>query len=368
MSTKCPDCGHVSPGDPRICPGCGREVRRFDPSRCEFCGSRISPEAESCGNCGAPVQRGSFVPEQSVTPAPSSYSRSIRVGCTAAAVLLAILTAGLVIAVSGTTGRHTSEASGTETAEEHGAVVTEAPRPDSVYTGFIEEDRNTVETVWPGVLTALPDSCYYPSPYDPCAAFRFAVGGRRILAKIEASAPFDLVMTLLREDEAGLSYVAWNEDGPTGTDPLIMAPLSEGTYIALVTNLGGWEFGRVRFLWSVVMEEIPLVTRDTTFSVSLSSTTPVFHFDIDIVRGRTYSIRTVSESRNMDAFVQLTTREGSILSDDDSGRNDNCWGDANLTFTAGPLQEGMAFVVVRPYSMYSPSYSDMEVVVTTGTP
>lgn len=312
------------------------------------------------------MQKESFVPEQSYTPAPSARPTSLKVGCIVAAVLLSVLISGFIMFVSRTSDLVTDGASVTRPAEEPDAVVIDAFEPDSVHSGQIEEDRNTVETVWPGVLTALPDSCYYPSPYDPCAAFRFTVNGRRVLARLEASAPFDLVMTLLREDETGLSYVAWNEDGPTGTDPLILAPLSGGTYIALVTNLGGWEYGRVRFLWSVAMDDIPLVTRDTTFSVSLNSTTPMVCFDIDIARGQTYSIRTVSESRNMDAFVQLTTQDGSVLSDDDSGRNDNCWGDAHLTFTAGPLQEGRAFVVIRPFSQYSPSYSDMDVIFTIG--
>jgi len=298
----------------------------------------------------------------------SSPATALKTGCIVAVIILADLIAGLVMFVSKASDVLTGDSSGARAVEEPGAVVIDAFEPDSVHAGLIEEDRNTVESIWPRILTDLPDSCYYPGPYDPCAAFRFSVSGRRVLARLEASAPFDLVMTLLREDGTGLSYVAWNEDGPTGTDPLILAPLSGGTYIALVTSLGGWEFGRVRFLWSVVMEDIPLVTRDTTFSVSLSSTTPMVCFDIDIARGSTYSIRTVSESRDMDAFVQLTTLEGSVLSDDDSGRNDNCWGDAHLSFTAGPLQEGRAFVVVRPYSQYSPSYSDMDVVFTIGGP
>lgn len=368
MATKCPECGHVSPGDPRVCPGCGREARRYDPSRCEFCGSRVTFGSTSCGNCGAPLQQGSEIPEQGGTPTVSHTATTIRTGCIVAVVVLMAIVAGVVTLLSRSSSVFTREVTSAETGVKLEEVVVDASLPDSIHTGYIEEDRNTVESIWPRVLTDLPDSCYYPSPYDPCVAFRFNFEGRRALVKLEASAPIDLVMTLLREDETGLSYAAWNEDGPTGRDPMIVTPLSEGTYIALVTCLGGWEYGRVRFIWSVVMDDIPLVTRDTTFSVSLSNATPMACFDIDIVRGRTYSIRTVSRSPNMDSFVQLTTQEGSVLSDDDSGRNDNCWGDAHLSFTAGPLQEGRAFVVVRPYSTLSPSYSDMEVVFTIGSP
>ncbi len=368
MATKCPECGHLSPGDPRICPGCGREARRYDPSRCEFCGSRVAFGSESCGNCGAPLQQGPAVPETGGAPVVSSSTTALRTGCIVAVAVLIALVAGLVMFLSRSSRVFSPEVSSTETIEKLEEVVVDASVPDSIHTGYIEEDRNTVEIIWPRVLTDLPDSCYYPSPYDPCAAFRFRVEDRRALVKLEASAPIDLVMTLLREDETGLSYADWNEDGPSGSDPMIVTPLSEGTYVALVTCLGGWEYGRVRFLWSVVMEEIPLVTGDTTFTVSLSSTNPMACFDIDVQRGRTYSIRTISRSQNMDAFVELTTEGGSVLSDDDSGRNDNCWGDACLSFTAGPLQEGRAFVVVRPYSTMSPSYSDMDVVFTVGSP
>lgn len=368
MATKCPVCGHVAQGDPRVCPGCGREARRHDPFRCEFCGSRITIESESCGSCGAPMQQGPEDIEHGGAPTVSHTATTIKTGCIVAVVVLIAIVAGLVTLLSRSSSVFTQEVSGSEAQETLEEVVVDASEPDSIHTGYIEEDRNTVESIWPRVLTDLPDSCYYPSPYDPCAAFRFSIEGQRALVKLEASAPIDLVMTLLREEGTGLSYVSWNEDGPTGSDPMIVTPLSEGTYTALVTCLGGWEYGRVRFLWSVVMEDIPLVTRDTTFSVSLSSATPMACFDIDIVRGLTYSIRTVSRSQSMDAFVQLTTQGGSVLSDDDSGRNDNCWGDAHLSFTAGPLQEGRAFVVVRPYSTQSPSYSDMEVVFAIGGP
>lgn len=368
MATRCPECGHVSPGNPRICPGCGREARRYDPTRCEFCGSRVTPGSQSCENCGAPLQEGSIVPEQPGAPVVSHSAATIRTGCIVAVAIVIALITGLVVFLSRSSSMLSGEVSSTEALENLEEVIIDASLPDSIHTGYIEEGRNTVESIWPRVLTDLPDSCYYPSPYDPCAAFRFSIGGRRSLVKLDASAPIDLVMTLLREDGTGLSYAGWNEDGPSGSDPMIVTPLSQGTYTAVVTCLGGWEYGRVRFLWSVVMEEIPLVTQDTTFSVSLSSATPMVFFDIDILRGHTYSIRTVSHSQNMDSFVQLTTEGGSVLSDDDSGRNDNCWGDAHLSFTAGPLQEGRAFVVVRPYNTVSPSFSDMDVVFTIGSP
>ena len=368
MATKCPECGHISPGDPRICPGCGREARRYDPSRCEFCGSRVTFGSTSCGNCGAPLQHGHEVHEHGGSPTVSHTATTMKTGCIIAVAVLIAIVAGVVMLLSRSSSMFTEEAARMATPDKLEEVVIDAFEPDSIHTGYIEEGRNTVESIWPRVLTDLPDSCYYPSPYDPCAAFRFSIGERRALVKLEASAPIDLVMTLLREEGTGLSYVSWNEDGPTGSDPMLVTPLSEGTYTALVTCLGGWEFGRVRFILSLVMYEIPLVTRDTTFSVSLSNATPIACFDIDIVRGRTYSIRTVSLSPNMDSFVQLTTQEGSVLSDDDSGRNDNCWGDAHLSFTAGPLHEGRAFVVVRPYNNYSPTYSDMDVVFTIGSP
>jgi hypothetical protein len=67
-------------------------------------------------------------------------------------------------------------------------------------------------------------------------------------------------------------------------------------------------------------------------------------------------------------FIELRTEGGSVLSDDDSGRSDFCCGDANLFFTAGPLQEGRAAVRVRPFSMSSQTNGDLEVVFTSTGP
>jgi len=277
--------------------------------------------------------------------------------------------AAVVFTIIGVSRINDTGAAGTMGRTADGILVIDAFQRDSIHRGMITEDRNTVEDIWPRVLTDLPDSCYYPNPYDPSAAFRFTIDGQRSLARIEASAPMDLVMTLLRDDNGVLSFAGWNEDGRPGTtDPMIITPLDGGTYIAVVTNLGGYEYGEVRFIWSAIMDDIPVVSSDTTFVITFSGSAPMAYFDVEIERGRTYSIRTASRVQNMDSFIELRTESGSVLSDDDSGRSDFCWGDANLVFTAGPLQEGRASVIARPYSLSSPTYGDLEVIFTSTGP
>ncbi len=378
LAGKCPHCSAVYQGSPRLCPSCGLEIRVYDPLRCEFCGSRISPEAESCGNCGAPVDKTAATKIHPIhhqpsappeSPAPATVSPGAKAGCIAGVAALIVALTGLGVFLASTAGRRGSAFSSETPAERLENVVVEADRQDYIYHGFIEEDRNTLESLWPEALTDLPDSCYYPDPYDPCAAFRFRVPGTRALVQMEASAPIDLVMTLLREDENGLSFAGWSEDRPAGgTDPLLVTPLDAGIYVALVSNFGGWETGEVRFVWSVLMDQVPNVTADTSVTIRLSDSMPVAYFDLDVRRGAEYSIRTVSSVVNSDPVIELRTEGGSVLSDDDSGRSDFCWGDAHLQFTAGPLQEGPALVVVRPLSMYSQVYCEMEVVFTIREP
>lgn len=370
---KCPNCSFSYEGAPQRCPSCGRELRRWDPSRCEACGSRVGSTENDCPNCGTPRSRhtGSPVTQDqeahAAGPGSPGFPSSRKPAC-----MLSLLGVSAVIAVAGLFLARSFQAehaldSETAAQETRGVLILNAMEPDSIHRGVIGEGQNTVETVWPRVLIDLPDSCSYPGPYDPCAAFRFTIGERRVLARIEASAPIDLVLTLLREENGVLSFAGWNEDGrPGSVDPMLLTTLDGGTYVALITNYGGWAFGDVRFIWSVVMTEIPMVTGDTTFAVTLSSNSPRALFDMDIQAGRTYSIRTVSAVSNLDSFIELRTEGGSVLIDDDSGRNSFCWGDAHLAFTAGPLHEGRATVTVRPYNASSSDYGDLEVIFTLG--
>lgn len=367
-------------GDPRRCPSCGQEVRRFDPSKCEFCGSRVTSGMDSCPNCGAPFGNVYSSSDSSVSGSkPKLYEQTIpssaanralrRVGCLVVLSLAFSVIGAAVFLITRAPGTTETITGRTTGMMDNGSLVMDAFQTDSIYRGTIVEDHNTVEDIWPRVIADLPDSCYYPNAYDPSAAFRFTVGDSRVLARIEASAPFDLVMTLLRDDNGVLSFAGWNEDGSPGNrDPMIVSPLDGGTYIAVVTALGGYEYGEVRFFWSVIQDDIPLVSSDTSFVVTISASSPVAYFDLDIERGRTYSIRTASRVENMDSFIELRTEGGSLLTDDDSGRSDFCWGDANLVFTASPLQEGRASVIVRPFSMSSPDYGDLEVIFTSTGP
>ncbi len=367
-------------GQPRNCPLCGYEFRAHDPARCEFCGTRIKPGKDSCPNCGAPIDRPATPEPQpgetlsqptpgQETPVPRVYttasSRSALkvVGCVIGLMVALPLLFGVVIPVFLCNDSRVTTAQRDSTLDVSSVTITPAPLQDSIYRASIVEGENTIEDIWPRVITDLPDTCYYPDAYDPCAAFQFHVDGQYSLVQIDASAPIDLVMTLLRRsDEDVLSFAGWNEDGPMGTDPSITAVLQGGDYIALVSNLGGWEYGVVRFLWTVLQQEIPRLEPDTSVDLVFTDRMQRFYFFIDIEAGRDYVIST--SCPDIDSYVELRTEGGSILYDDDSGPN---WNDARLSFTATALNAGEAVLVVRPYSTYSTSVGDLTLSVTSTT-
>ncbi|MDM7992929.1 MAG: hypothetical protein QUS11_06400 [Candidatus Fermentibacter sp.] len=373
MAKKCPRCTMPYAGQPRSCPHCGYEFRAFDPGKCEFCGTKIKPSMDNCPNCGAPVEHAPAPPADdpdtglptppTVAPAPVQTAAGPAfkiVGCVIALMVILPLLFGLVIPALMCSGTE-SEVTADSTLDERSVTILQAPVQDSIYRASIVEGENTVEEIWPRVITDLPDTCYYPGAYDPCAAFRFHVDGRHSLVRLDASAPIDLVMTLLGVDGEGvLSFAGWNEDGPMGTDPSITKVLQGGDYIALVTNLGGWEYGEVRFLWTVLQEEIPTLTPDTSVVLAFTDRMQRFHFFLEIEQGRDYVIST--SCPDIDSYVELRTEGGSVLYDDDSGPN---WNDARLSFTATALYAGEAVLVVRPYSTYTPDTGDLTLTVTS---
>lgn len=375
MAKKCPRCTMPYEGQPRNCPLCGYEIRAFDPGKCEFCGTKIKPSMDNCPNCGAPVEHaavpepadpGYSPPTQTTvasTPVRTAAGPAFKIaGCVIALMVFLPLLFGLVIPALMCSGPE-SGVTADSTLDERSVTILQAPVQDSIYRASIVEGENTVEEIWPRVITDLPDTCYYPGAYDPCAAFRFRVDGRHSLVRLDASAPIDLVMTLLGVDDDGvLSFAGWNEDGPMGTDPSITAVLQGGDYIALVTNLGGWQFGEVRFLWTVLQEEIPTLIPDTSVVLAFTDRMQRFHFFLDIEQGRDYVIST--SCPDIDSYVELRTEGGSVLYDDDSGPN---WSDARLSFTATALNEGEAVLVVRPYSTYTPDIGDLTLTVTSTT-
>lgn len=377
MARKCPRCEMPLTGQPRNCPHCGNELRPHDPGRCEFCGSAVRPGATSCMQCGAPLEQAWEHPEEPEAPAPqqtiviSTQSPGMEkqatrtaktAGCIiAAAIALPIVGAVLIpVLISSAERRAREVPAETLDVPDQEAVIVEASVPDSIYRASIVEDRNTVEQIWPRVLTELPDSCYYPDPYDPVAAFRFTVGGQYPLVRLDASAPIDLVMTLLRLEPSGsISFAGWNEDGPQGQDPSLILPLQGGEYLALVSNYGAWETGEVRFVWSVAQPEVPLLAPDTTIEITLSDRLPKAYFLVDIESGRDYSFETFNDGG--DLYLELHTQEGSVIEDDEGGEQ---WGDARIDLAAGPLHAGRATIVVRPYSYYSPDFGPVRLEVT----
>ncbi len=283
------------------------------------------------------------------------------VGCVVALFMAVPILAAVIVPAIIEGSRRSGPAGDGEARIDTGELlIVDAADPDTIYRASITEGGQTVEDVWPRVITDLPDSCYYPDPYDECAAFRFTVTGAHELVQLQASSPIDLVMTLVRLDPDGsMEFAGWNEDGPHGTDPLITVVLPAGDYLAVLTNLGGWESGEARFVRTVLMPEVPSIEPDTSFTVVLSERLPKVYYFVTIETGRYYVFETFGDG--LDTYIDLVTAGGSVLTDDDGGED---WGDARLAFTASALHEGEAMLVVRPY-YYSPDYGQVEIRVTS---
>lgn len=381
VARKCPNCSMPIQGHPRNCPLCGYEFRAHDPGRCEFCGTRIKPGNDNCPNCGAPVEhpadpeprpddtpsRTASVQETIVlhvdTKASSKGTRNVT-GFVILTLMIAIPLLFMSTPFMHCNALKIACARRDSTLDESSVRITMAPDQDSIYRASIIKGENTIEDVWPRVIIDLPDSCYYPHAYDPCAAFQFHVDGRYSLVRIDASAPIDLVMTLLRRsDEDVLSFVTWNKDSPLGRDPSLTVLLRQGAYIALISHYGGWDYGEVRFLWNVLQPEIPRLEPDTTVDLVFTDRMQSFYFFIDIEEGSNYVIST--SCPDFDSYVELRTEGGSVLSDDDSGGP--CWGDARLSFTATVLNAGEAILVVRPYFDRNTRAGNLTLSVTSTT-
>jgi hypothetical protein len=248
------------------------------------------------------------------------------------------------------------------TLAERDVEIIRADVQDSIYRGVLTEDGMTVEDVWPRVLTELPDSCSWLNYYSPCAVFGFTTSGGSPLVRLIATAPFDLVMGVLRvEDDGTLTYLKYNDDGVSGSDPTINAVLPEGEYIAIVAAISSGYDGEVRFVWDVLIEDIPILRPDTSLTVELTDICPLGYFYVDIHTDSTYTIE--SSNDDFDSYLELHTEGGSVLSDDDGGDN---WNDARLAFQASALHEGRALLIVRHYSEYSPEAGTVTLTFSEG--
>lgn len=385
MPSRCPTCSQPYDGSPSTCPSCGARLRS-EPGRCEFCRTRIKPGQDTCPNCGAPVDpipeekagegngsfeittgSGSTISSTTITTtAPKSVGCGVK-GLIAVIVVAAILPILLGIAIPAISHYSEQRKLAGATPEERGAVFTPAPMPDSIYTAVIAEGENTIETIWPRVMTDLPDSVAWVNDYNPAAAFAFSTTGSHSLIQLQASAPNDLVMSLLRRNSDGsLTFLRFNDDGSLGRDPSIIEAVSAGDYLAIVNDLGGYEYGEVRFVWEILQPEIAFLEPDTAFTITLSDRNRLAYFFVNIEADSSYVFEASSE--DIDSYIELRTAGGSVLSDDDSGTGSN-WNDARLAFDASALNVGEACLIVRPY-YYSTSntWGDMRITYTRGTP
>jgi hypothetical protein len=379
VPNRCPLCAGPLEGNPEVCPHCGRRIPAYGTGKCQFCGTRVKPGAEKCSNCGAPVESppppdDSFVPEEKVTrvevvqTTTTTSTASSKAGCGIAAaiitlaiglpILFGVLVPGLVRCAE---ERKQSELQSSTLAERDVEII-QAQATDSIYRGMLFEDGMTVEDVWPRVLTDLPDSCSWLSYYSPCAVFGFTTTGGNPLCRLMATAPFDLVMGVLRVEEDGsLTYLKYNDDGISGSDPEIDAVLPEGDYIAIVAAISSGYSGEVRFVWDVMIQDIPVLQPDTTLTVELTDFCPLGYFYVDIHTDSTYTIE--SSNDDFDSYLELHTAGGSVLSDDDGGDN---WNDARLSFQASALHEGRALLIVRHYSEYDPETGTVTLTFSEG--
>lgn len=388
MAKRCPLCAQHYEGNPRNCPNCGRQIPDYDPTRCEFCGTKVKPGQDNCPNCGAPVEHAQEAPAKE--PAESAFKFDVETGestvtiregsvvttttvpkssgCGVKALVFVIVGAAILpillgIAIPAISHYAERQKLAGGTPEERGAVITPAPLPDSIYRATIVEGENTIETIWPRVITDLPDSVSWVNDYSPAVAFRFTTAAEHSLVQLDASAPIDLVMSLLRLNPDGsMTFLKFNDDSDFGRDPSIVEVVPAGDYLALVNNLGGYEYGEVRFVWQVLQSEIPELLPDTSFTISLSDRNRMAYFFVDIEQDSSYVFE--ASSQVIDSYVELRTAEGSILSDDDGGEN---WSDARLAFDATALQAGEALLIVRPY-YYSSSntWGDVRVSFAEG--
>jgi hypothetical protein len=338
----------------------------------------VKPGAEKCSNCGAPVESpppppASPVQEERVTrvevvQTTTASAGSAKTGCGIAAliitlaiglpILFGVLVPGLVRCAE---ERKQSELQASTLAERDVEII-QAGVQDSIYRGVLTEDGMTVEDVWPRVLTELPDSCSWLNYYSPCAVFGFATIGGNPLVRLIATAPFDLVMGVLRVEEDGtLTYLKYNDDSVSGSDPTINAVLPEGEYIAIVAAISSGYEGEVRFVWDVMIQDIPVLRPDTSLTVELTDICPLGYFYVDIHTDSTYTIE--SSNDDFDSYLELHTAGGPVLSDDDGGDN---WNDARLSFQASALHEGRALLIVRHYSEYSPEAGTVTLTFTEG--
>lgn len=381
MPKRCPICAQEYDGNPRTCPKCGARLPDFDPSRCEFCGTKVRQGLDSCPNCGAPIERpeADFKPMETggigadsgtttiTTTVTTAQAKSA--GCAVKAVVLVIVIAAALPVLLGvgipliSHCAHETRMS-KATAEERGAVITPAPAPDSIYTAAIVEGENTVETIWPRVITDLPDSVSWVNNYSPAAAFSFSVTEPHSLVQLDASSPNDLVMSLLRvNDDGSMTFLRFNDDSNWSRDPSIVATLTAGNYLAIVNSLSGYEYGDVRFVWQVIQDDIPFLRPDTTFTITLSDRHAQEHFFVNIEADSSYVFG--ASSPTLDSYVELRTAGGSVLSDDDGGEEGL---DARLAFTATALQSGEAELIVSPYRYSSSNrWGDMRVTFIEGT-
>jgi hypothetical protein len=385
VAKRCPLCAQRYEGNPRNCPNCGRQIPDYDPTRCEFCGTKVKPGQDNCPNCGAPVEHcqeaqpqqkaaeafgGDFdsadstvtVTRETVVTVPAA-SKSTSCGIKALVFVIvaaAVLPVLLGVAIPALISYSERQKLSGDTPEERGAVITPALLPDSIYRATIVEGENTIETIWPRVMTDLPDSVAWVNDYSPAVAFSFTTSGEHSLIQLDASAPIDLVMSLLRLNSDGsMTFIRFNDDSDIGRDPSIVDAVPAGDYLAIVNNLGGYEYGEVRFVWQVLQPEVPLLVPDTTFTIALSDRNRLAYFYVEITADSSYVFEASSES--IDSYIELHTEGGSVLSNDDGGTGAN-WNDARLTFDATALQAGEACLIVRPY-YYSSSNTWGDVLV-----
>lgn len=219
------------------------------------------------------------------------------------------------------------------------AVGIPASLPDVEYSGEIAADRNLAMAWWPEMMDDW-EAPEFLDPFTPVAPFIFTVDEPAV-HRLDASGDMDVCLTLLREENDGMAYVASNDDY-MGTDSRIVVPLMPGDYVALVSPYSSALQGGVTFTRTDEEAGVQRLRTDRRVEEFAPYDTRSLMYRLSVIEGRSYSISV--ESDDLDPVISLHLPDGEVLYDDDGGEGTN----SLLVFTPG--QSGDCFLKVEKYS------------------
>ena len=212
-----------------------------------------------------------------------------------------------------------------------------------VHEGDVMPDRNPALAWWPGMMDDW-DAPSFLSPFSPTAPFTFTVLETAVF-QLTATGDRDVCLTVLRESDGQMQFVAANDDHPDmGTGSRIRSILLPGDYVALISIYSDAGHGQVGFSWSRQDANITSLRPGRAVLAHAPYGTENLFYRFETARGRTYTVSVNSE--DLDPVITLYIPDGSVISDDDGGDGTN----SLLSFTASDSQVGTCILQVDKYS------------------